>query len=133
MIEPYDAERLKELINDITGLSIAAVNVERARMSGIAEHLAGWEHNTIREAATALAAQAEQLATLRTEVDDMRAKAVSNAQERNAGQQEVAAQAEEIERLRKALKPFAEIAIEGVCLPREGSATCLRAIAEGEG
>lgn len=67
--EPYDAERLQKLINGTTGLSTAAVNVERTRMSGLAAHLAGWEHNTIREAITALAAQAEEIERLRGEIE----------------------------------------------------------------
>ena len=42
------------LIEGSKGLRNAAKNIELARSHGVAEYLAGWEHNTVRAAATAL-------------------------------------------------------------------------------
>lgn len=39
-------------------LTLAAHNIEQARTTGCAEHLAGWEHLVVREAATAIEAGA---------------------------------------------------------------------------
>ena len=41
-------------------LEWASGNVERTRMRGIAQHLAGWEHLTMREAAAMLRAIADE-------------------------------------------------------------------------
>jgi len=63
-----------ELIAGNCGLLKAAGNIEAARAKGIAEHLAGWEHLTVRQAAAriqadaaTIAGQAEQIAVLEGE------------------------------------------------------------------